>query len=139
MGDVRLYCRANFVFQAEDGIRDRNVTGVQTCALPILGVGGQGHGLIRSSGRSPGPCPRWRTRRQDRTPMRAPFSRRWSCDHFFPVMEVRRPPCTNPVAALMTLGVCRSGRVAAVMIPMTIKPARNFSIVLMIPSLAGIW
>src|SRR5207248_8362974 len=24
-------------FQAEDGIRDRTVTGVQTCALPILG------------------------------------------------------------------------------------------------------
>src|SRR5699024_11291602 len=24
-----------FLFQAEDGIRDRNVTGVQTCALPI--------------------------------------------------------------------------------------------------------
>src|SRR5207249_8654721 len=27
-----------FFFQAEDGIRDRNVTGVQTCALPILKV-----------------------------------------------------------------------------------------------------
>src|SRR5699024_12003760 len=27
-----LFC---FFFQAEDGIRDRNVTGVQTCALPI--------------------------------------------------------------------------------------------------------
>src|SRR5207249_5748226 len=26
-------------FQAEDGIRDRNVTGVQTCALPIYGRG----------------------------------------------------------------------------------------------------
>src|SRR5699024_11912422 len=26
-----------FFFQAEDGIRARNVTGVQTCALPILG------------------------------------------------------------------------------------------------------
>src|SRR5699024_5436439 len=26
----------DFFFQAEDGIRDRNVTGVQTCALPIL-------------------------------------------------------------------------------------------------------
>src|SRR5699024_11117073 len=26
-----------FFFQAEDGIRDRNVTGVQTCALPICG------------------------------------------------------------------------------------------------------
>src|SRR5699024_9725708 len=24
-----------FLFQAEDGIRDRNATGVQTCALPI--------------------------------------------------------------------------------------------------------
>src|SRR5207249_8990109 len=33
-------------FQAEDGIRDRNVTGVQTCALPI------------SSGRSPDRRPR---------------------------------------------------------------------------------
>src|SRR3712207_6927866 len=26
-----------FVFQAEDGIRDIGVTGVQTCALPIYG------------------------------------------------------------------------------------------------------
>src|SRR5437868_12800172 len=25
-----------FYFEAEDGIRDRNVTGVQTCALPIF-------------------------------------------------------------------------------------------------------
>src|SRR5438067_3091873 len=31
--------RGNFViFQAEDGIRGRNVTGVQTCALPIFAV-----------------------------------------------------------------------------------------------------
>src|SRR5439155_2074937 len=28
-------CRASFFFQAEDGIRDGHVTGVQTCALPI--------------------------------------------------------------------------------------------------------
>src|SRR5438067_3407163 len=28
-------CIGGFFFQAEDGIRDRNVTGVQTCALPI--------------------------------------------------------------------------------------------------------
>jgi len=27
-----------FFFQAEDGIRDRDVTGVQTCALPIFGM-----------------------------------------------------------------------------------------------------
>src|ERR671919_2021137 len=29
-----------FFFQAEDGIRDYKVTGVQTCALPISGIGG---------------------------------------------------------------------------------------------------
>src|SRR5256885_12706055 len=28
-----------FFFQAEDGIRDYKVTGVQTCALPILATG----------------------------------------------------------------------------------------------------
>src|SRR5437867_7038220 len=28
-------CFLFFFFQAEDGIRDRTVTGVQTCALPI--------------------------------------------------------------------------------------------------------
>src|SRR2546425_12228185 len=31
-------CRSFFFFQAEDGIRDKLVTGVQTCALPILAV-----------------------------------------------------------------------------------------------------
>ena len=30
-----------FFFQAEDGIRDRDVTGVQTCALPISGFDGE--------------------------------------------------------------------------------------------------
>src|SRR6267143_1771342 len=30
-----------FFFQAEDGIRDGTVTGVQTCALPILPTGGR--------------------------------------------------------------------------------------------------
>src|SRR5699024_3678774 len=34
------------VFQAEDGIRDRNVTGVQTCALPILKTGRSPVGLV---------------------------------------------------------------------------------------------
>src|SRR5437879_11427056 len=31
-----------FFFQAEDGIRDTSVTGVQTCALPICCNGGSG-------------------------------------------------------------------------------------------------
>src|SRR5437762_8842183 len=36
------FCYIFFFFQAEDGIRDTSVTGVQTCALPIsLGEGFQ--------------------------------------------------------------------------------------------------
>src|SRR2546430_1508552 len=34
-GPSARYCRSSFFFQAEDGIRDLTVTGVQTCALPI--------------------------------------------------------------------------------------------------------
>src|SRR5256885_4302644 len=33
----RLQVRQSLFFQAEDGIRDYKVTGVQTCALPIFG------------------------------------------------------------------------------------------------------
>src|SRR5699024_734785 len=42
----------SFFFQAEDGIRDRNVTGVQTCALPIcclFAVNQVGHFLSKTS------------------------------------------------------------------------------------------
>src|SRR5688572_31485714 len=52
-----------FFFQAEDGIRDLTVTGVQTCALPICGGGGgartarergeRGGGLGGGVGRGP--------------------------------------------------------------------------------------
>src|SRR5438067_7916563 len=37
---MRRQGAGRFFFQAEDGIRDRNVTGVQTCALPISCPGG---------------------------------------------------------------------------------------------------
>src|SRR5699024_2458393 len=52
---------ASFLFQAEDGIRDRNVTGVQTCALPIFieTVPGKNGGRERwwcVSARTDGPC-----------------------------------------------------------------------------------
>src|SRR5699024_11291046 len=39
-------------FQEEDGIRDRNVTGVQTCALPIFGGKGGGAGQSQSKSKS---------------------------------------------------------------------------------------
>src|SRR2546430_5085797 len=57
-----------FFFQAEDGIRDLTVTGVQTCALPIYGP--SGHRLRRRGadatprrpGRDPEPARRHRLR-----------------------------------------------------------------------------
>src|SRR5260221_6768146 len=39
-------CYRFFFFQAEDGIRDHCVTGVQTCALPISPVGRGKHQLL---------------------------------------------------------------------------------------------
>src|SRR3712207_8778762 len=50
-----------FFFQAEDGIRDIGVTGVQTCALPIWvppGTCGQGPGLAPLQGPAAGLVPR---------------------------------------------------------------------------------
>src|SRR5690606_40346073 len=46
---LELFVYLFFFFQAEDGIRDFHVTGVQTCALPILS---------RACGGTPGPAPR---------------------------------------------------------------------------------
>src|SRR5260370_4014628 len=39
---VRLSVWFSFFFQAEDGIRDSSVTGVQTCALPIWSIAAAG-------------------------------------------------------------------------------------------------
>src|SRR6266403_1029420 len=45
-----MYIIFFFLFQAEDGIRDLYVTGVQTCALPISRCGGDAVGAVRSHG-----------------------------------------------------------------------------------------
>src|SRR5256885_7227221 len=37
--DIKVCFQIFFFFQAEDGIRDYKVTGVQTCALPIYDLG----------------------------------------------------------------------------------------------------
>src|SRR6266581_7768662 len=56
-----------FFFQAEDGIRDGRVTGVQTCALPISPPPGAAPGLLRrGTNRGPG----WRGRRPWLSPCR---------------------------------------------------------------------
>src|SRR2546430_6311085 len=43
---ISVGCSFFFFFQAEDGIRDLTVTGVQTCALPIFEVMGRHAGWI---------------------------------------------------------------------------------------------
>src|SRR5437879_12257775 len=62
-----MYFFVFFFFQAEDGIRDTSVTGVQTCALPIWREGseaGWGRSARRArSSRAAGSGPRpWRRR-----------------------------------------------------------------------------
>src|SRR2546430_5030680 len=49
-----MRCVFFFFFQAEDGIRDLTVTGVQTCALPISDARSARQGSARCSGRSAG-------------------------------------------------------------------------------------
>src|SRR5688572_32234224 len=41
-----------FFFQAEDGIRDLTVTGVQTCALPICVRGTNMYGVLNTQGQT---------------------------------------------------------------------------------------
>src|SRR5579885_3771429 len=70
-----------FFFQAEDGIRDRNVTGVQTCALPICPA-------ARAGTRAGPGARRARDRRRARSPTGSEERRvgkecrsRWSPSH----------------------------------------------------------
>src|SRR5260370_12206810 len=58
-----------FFFQAEDGIRDSSVTGVQTCALPIFGVpaadlGGDDRAALGAAVEHPRPGHRFEARPQ---------------------------------------------------------------------------
>src|SRR2546425_73126 len=50
-----------FFFQAEDGIRDKLVTGVQTCALPISKMVDAGTAMVTASTATS--APKWRVRR----------------------------------------------------------------------------
>src|SRR5256886_13122387 len=52
-----LRVRMRFFFQAEDGIRDLTVTGVQTCALPISELGARARDGPAPEGRGVEPEP----------------------------------------------------------------------------------
>src|SRR5437867_13315531 len=80
-----------FFFQAEDGIRDRTVTGVQTCALPISppGCRDRSHRPPSCSNADDGPASkkmsagsaRMESRRSEERRVGKECRSRWSPDH----------------------------------------------------------
>src|SRR5699024_11605056 len=79
-----LSSRSLFFFQAEDGIRDRNVTGVQTCALPISTLcaheGCANSNLLGSHQTNAGnicPCPQKAPRRSEERRVGKECRSRW--------------------------------------------------------------
>src|SRR5690606_37503700 len=74
------YSRDFFFFQAEDGIRDFHVTGVQTCALPIC---------TRTSSPVRSPCPTPRSRALPTGWVE------WPCASWCVVSRARREPTNH--------------------------------------------
>src|SRR5256886_14878418 len=64
-----------FFFQAEDGIRDLTVTGVQTCALPISSPPTCDRGTSSASSRAPSPSMSCRARLPPTSKARSPAAR----------------------------------------------------------------
>src|SRR3712207_7435978 len=73
MNWTRTHC---FFFQAEDGIRDIGVTGVQTCALPILPLPPELLGVRGAGGRALRHTARLRAGRLARAPLQPVEPRR---------------------------------------------------------------
>src|SRR2546426_1551751 len=75
-----MYQFCFFFFQAEDGIRDYKVTGVQTCALPISQAGSGVNWLMVG-----GMIPVWTTRAQ------TPASKAPAAPSKWPVIDLVEP------------------------------------------------
>src|SRR3712207_8276754 len=91
-----------FFFQAEDGIRDIGVTGVQTCALPIFS-----HGFAEPLTTFPA----WRATSTSSACRKASSCRWWSsCSATWgPGSMTSTPPPLRQSSPEPAQGVCRSG------------------------------
>src|SRR5699024_11501228 len=105
----RVVRSVHFFFQAEDGIRDRNVTGVQTCALPIFDVQKQAEGKSNRGGR------KFAARRMDHDVASAEVvatgtEPNWDASHrpLLVKMEIGRASCREGVG--MRVGEVRAER-----------------------------
>src|SRR2546430_12121268 len=79
-----------FFFQAEDGIRDLTVTGVQTCALPIYEIRAQGRTAEATA--AGGRSARGRIRRLGRKK-----GRRNACPQRFITTRTRTSDCSREI------------------------------------------
>src|SRR5699024_11232018 len=86
-----------FFFQAEDGIRDRNVTGVQTCALPIF-ESARRLTSRRISAATPGRTHEWRSPAHlEQGNRRDPQGHQGDADHQRWRAEIGRASCRERV------------------------------------------
>src|SRR5205809_3357572 len=94
-----------FFFQAEDGIRDVAVTGVQTCALPICDPTREGVGLVDFRLGPDEPAQTEPSRRRDR-----PRARSWRVDGVRHADAPRRAHQAQGVTSPDTATTCGGAR-----------------------------
>src|SRR5207248_7574291 len=101
-------------FQAEDGIRDRTVTGVQTCALPIYArQESPPHGTLMLSNSPPShtmldapePVRSLTVRRPRVALLRGRYLNPWEAQSFAPLLEIGRASCREGVWGAVCGGV----------------------------------
>src|SRR5699024_11918365 len=91
----------SFFFQAEDGIRDRNVTGVQTCALPISSL--RRIPLKKSSAPQPLRHPSLESTSaiSKHLPLTLPITEHWLMNY-----QIRQLESLSPVSSQLTMSPC---------------------------------
>src|SRR5438046_10236185 len=82
-----------FFFQAEDGIRDWSVTGVQTCALPIWRSGSDSRNDCAQIPPDKFPCPRQREYRSGWRAAKSSLSPPWRWPFRRPTRQIGRASC----------------------------------------------
>src|SRR4029077_21294410 len=91
-------------FQAEDGIRDSSVTGVQTCALPISPSRQPPRASWEPSAPYSGRSARRRSRRSEERRVGEECRCRWSPDHSKKEIECKcRSACSQRLERVQTI------------------------------------
>ena len=95
-----------FFFQAEDGIRDDLVTGVQTCALPIWGAAATKNGHDKKRGRCRNE--KWSVKKGGAAATRTGQYKKWGAAATRNGHDKKRWRCRNENWAIKKAGRCRN-------------------------------